>query len=328
MTRLRLSASNCTQRSRVTDRSSRVAKKFRVRPRGKCDVFHQSLDTRKRSLPRGERKSETSRPTFRDEFLQLLWPPRHPSLIIAGRPTIFINLPWRNQRKNSPLLNANKSNRLSMQRQNCDRYITILSKIFNETFKIISSQMYGQIRREKKRRKLKWHSSSAIRCKIDDRGGEAFIVARVSARGAVEGQRRDNGVRFNKANVTIVKEGSVRRLARKLTRVGEPVVSRYYAGNSYSWMALGERGRGWVRYLRNRTFSRISSRWKIRFNLSIPPLKLEILVKELLINSWRNYSILITVSIWRYWTSLSNERWKDDWIRRKKRKITEAVGAS
>lgn len=122
--------------------------------------------------------------------------------------------------------------------------ITILSKILNETFKIISSQMYGQIRREKKRRKLKWHSSSAIRCKIDDRGGGAFIVARVSARGAVEGQRRDNGVRFNKANVTIVKEGSVRRLARKLTRVGEPVVSRYYAGNSYSWMALGERGRG------------------------------------------------------------------------------------
>lgn len=60
----------------------------------------------------------------------------------------------------------------------------------------------------------------------------------------MEGHRRDNGVRFNKANVTIVKEGSVRRLARKLTRVGGPVVSRYYAGNSCSRMALGEREGG------------------------------------------------------------------------------------
>lgn len=60
----------------------------------------------------------------------------------------------------------------------------------------------------------------------------------------MEEHRRDNGVRFNKANVTIVKEGSVRRLARKLTRVGGPVVSRYYAGNSCSRMALGEREGG------------------------------------------------------------------------------------
>lgn len=60
-----------------------------------------------------------------------------------------------------------------------------------------------------------------------------------------------------------------RRLARKLTR--EPVVSRYYAGNSYDWMATLGEVKGWterrisVIYARNRCGPAILPRFRVKF---------------------------------------------------------------
>lgn len=60
-----------------------------------------------------------------------------------------------------------------------------------------------------------------------------------------QGHRRDNGVRFNVRQTLRL---SKRALASSRSQINSrtTVVSRYYAGNSYDWMGLGEVGKDWM----------------------------------------------------------------------------------